>query len=199
MIRATVDPTAEAAPATAPAPAAPDEDLVRRVLAGQREAYSVLVRRHQEEMFRYARGIGLDYDAAQDTVQEAFVVAYTRLRRCREPRRFRQWLMRIVRNRCLDYHRDIRRKTVPLAAADGQAGPVQDGLASRDLRRLLDEAFDRLSPPLRDSFLLRFHGGYSYEEMAELTGKSVSAMKMRVQRTRRELQRYLDGAYTGSM
>lgn len=197
MIRATV--RVESEP-EAPSPGEPpDAELVRRVLAGDREWYGVLVRRYQTEMFRYARGIGLDYDAAQDVVQEAFVAAYTRLHRCREPRRFRQWLMRVVRNRCLDYHRDIRRKTAPLEAMEvGAAGTVgmADPAQGLDLRRDLARAFGRLSPLLRDAFLLKFRAGYTYDEMAEMAGTSASAMKMRVQRARAELQEYLEQAET---
>lgn len=182
----------DAGPAPAEPAAAPDPTLVRRVLEGDREAFSNLVRRHQPEMFRYARGLGLDYDPARDIVQEAFVTAYTKLGSCRDPHRFRQWLMRIVRNRCLDYHGDIRRKTAPLEVLDGAAAELEGPEGGEpDLRRDLEQAFARLSPRLRDAFLLKFQSGYTYDEMADLAGTSASAMKMRVQRARQELRRAL--------
>jgi RNA polymerase sigma factor (sigma-70 family) len=158
-------------------------------------------------MFRYSRGIGLDYDTAQDVIQESFVTAYARLGECRDPTRFRQWLMRIVRNRCLDHHRDIRRNTAPLEVLDGgapaSAGTVPVGsnavAAQRELRLELVRAFDRISPILRDAFLLKFQGGYTYDEMADLAGASASAMKMRVRRARQELKAQLDRSETQPM
>lgn len=197
MMRATADAEADPGPEREPNP--PDAHLVGRTLAGDREAYSTLVRRHQAEMFRYARGIGLDYDTAHDVVQDAFVLAYARLDRCRDLARYRQWLMRIVRNRCLDHHRDIRRRTVPIEVLDSAtAAAEREGADTRrELRRLLKHAFARLSPLRRDAFLLKHHGGYTYDEMADLADASPSAMKMRVQRARQELQEYLEQADAG--
>lgn len=176
------------APQPRAADAADDALRVEEVLGGRREAFSVLVHRHQAEMFRYARGMDLDYDAASDVVQDAFVIAYQRLRQCRDPRRFRQWLMRIVRNHCVDHHRDIRRKTAPLAAVTGGTWP------KAELRRIIGQALGSLSPRLRDAFLLKYHGRYTYEEMAAMARTTPSAMKMRVQRARAELRSYLEDA-----
>lgn len=89
-----------------------DADLVRRVLAGDLEDYSALVRRHQNVLYRYARAMGLDGDTAADMVQDTLVKAYRQLRECRQPGRFRAWLFRILRNRCLDHLKEIGRAHV---------------------------------------------------------------------------------------
>lgn len=176
-----------------------DAALIARVLDGERECYSTLVRRHQNDLYRHARGMGLDHDAAEDLVQDAFVKAYTSLEECRDRDRFRAWLCRILRNRCLDYLRDIRRRVVPLdELQDGPDAPAAH-TTREELRGPLADAFARLPDALREAFLLKHQAGYSYDEMAEIAGASVSAMKMRVHRAREALRSLLiDEGVTGT-
>lgn len=172
--------------------AASDAELVVRVLNGDREGYSILVRRHQDALFRHARGMGLDADTAEDLVQDAFVKAYVSLAECRDPARFRAWVFRILRNGCLDHARDIRRRTVSLEDVPGGADASATAAADRaELRLVIGRALDTLPAALRDAFLLKHQAGYTYEEMADIAGCSVSAMKMRVHRARDALMTYL--------
>ena len=77
-----------------------DADIVARVLAGDTEQYASIVERYQRALYRHAVAMVLDHDAAADMVQDAFVRAYTNLKECRDPRRFRAWLFQTLRNRC---------------------------------------------------------------------------------------------------
>jgi RNA polymerase sigma-70 factor (ECF subfamily) len=169
-----------------PAPAASDAQLVKRVLDGDREAFSELVRRHQESLFRYARSMDVPPDAAQDLAQDAFVRAYQRLEQCRDTSRFRAWLMGILRHLVLDHQRDLRQRTVGLDAVN--EADVAQPPAPVDLRHSLVAALAALPDLLREAFLLRHQQGYSYEEIAAITDSRVSAVKMRVHRAREQLQ-----------
>jgi len=168
-----------------------DSALVARVLGGRRDDYGELVRRHQDLLYRHARGMGLDHDTAVDIVQDAFVKAYAHLGECRDPAQFRAWVCRVARNLCLDYLKNIRRNTIPLSAvpeaAEIPAGDQADLVLSGTLQRAL------LSLPvaLREAFLLKHDAEYTYEEVAELTNASVSAVKMRVHRARESLRGFL--------
>jgi RNA polymerase sigma-70 factor (ECF subfamily) len=168
-----------------------DAALVTVVLAGRQEAFSELVRRHQDSLYRYACSMGVPADVAQDLVQDAFVRGYQRLRQCRDPGRFRAWLLGILRNLVLDYGRDLRQQTVSLEQVP------EVGLATStpqlELRYALGSALGQLPPLLREAFLLRHHQGYGYEEVAAMTGSRVSAVKMRVHRAREQLQQLLAG------
>lgn len=171
-----------------------DRRLVERVLAGDREAFGLLVRTHQARLYRQARGMGLDPDTCEDLVQEAFVSAYGKLAECRDPGRFGLWVYRILRNRCLDHLKDVRRGSVPLEdvtlhARRGQ--PERDAGRAR-LRAGIRRGLEGLSPVLREAFLMKHHLELEYEEMAELEGVTVSAMKMRVKRAREALRRALE-------
>ncbi len=164
-----------------------DGDLVRRVLAGEREAFSILVTRHQATLYRHARGLGVDPDAAQDLVQDAFVKGYLRLGQCREPEKFLSWLFRLFRNLTLDWLRDVRRREEPLETL-GETHAVDGGLDRHEVRDAVAAALAGLPEILREAFLLRHRLDYSYEEIAEITGASVSAAKMRVMRAREALR-----------
>lgn len=167
---------------------AEDAKLVARVLAGNDEAYGRLVRRHQGALFRHARGMGLDRDTAEDMVQEALVKAYTGLDGCRDATAFRAWVFRILRNCCLDHFKNIRRLDVPLEEASPDGADGFGSAPSTELGHELDDALGRISPLLREAFLLKHEAGYSYDEMAEIADTSPSAVKMRVHRAREELR-----------
>ena len=184
----------------APLHAAPDPDgeLVRRVLAGEREAFSTLVTRHQAALYRHARGLGVDPGAAQDLVQDAFLRAYLRLRQCREPERFLSWLLRLSRNLALDWLRDVRRREEPLEAT-GEERAVDGGADRHEVRDAVAAALAGMPEILREAFLLRHQLECSYEEIAEITGASLSAAKMRVQRAREALRDAFDPSATGDV
>jgi RNA polymerase sigma-70 factor, ECF subfamily len=174
----------------APGAQAGDGELVRRVMAGDRDAYTVLVERHQGLLFRQAYALVNDSDAAADLVQDAFVRAYRDLRRCRDPERFRAWVFTIVRNGCRDYLKNIRRRSVPWETHGAELrsahDPHQDA-ENEEFRRRVGEALATLPEAQREAFLLRHVEDLSYEEMAETLGAGVSALKMRVMRAREGL------------
>ena len=169
-------------------PEVDDAALVARVLDGDRRAYERLVERHQSALYRHARGMGLDPDTAEDMVQDALVKAYSGLADCRDGAAFRGWVFRILRNCCLDHLKNIRRRDIPLDEASPDGADGFGDAPSTELRHELDDALGRLSPLLREAFLLKHAGGYSYDELAEITDTSPSAVKMRVHRAREELR-----------
>ncbi|MGH7459179.1 MAG: RNA polymerase sigma factor [Longimicrobiaceae bacterium] len=167
-----------------------DGEIVRLVLSGEREAYGVLVARYQAVLYRHAVGMVRSPDTAEDMVQESFVRGFRELRRCREPDRFGSWIFRVLRNRCLDYLKDKRRRNVSLeeeltATANP---PAAEGVLERER---IHRALHNLPPDQREAFLLKHVEGYGYQEMSGLLGASVSALKMRVMRAREALREAL--------
>jgi len=170
-----------------------DAELIRRILAGERELYAALVVRYQDALFRHAFAMVGDRDAAADLVQESFVKAFARLHTC-EPDRFGAWVFRILRNRCKDWLKNRRQHTSPLLADDHAAPDADDPvrtLERTELGRAVDAALQRLPAAQREAFLLKHVDGLSYEEMAERLDTGVSALKMRVMRAREALQEIL--------
>ncbi|HEX6614899.1 MAG TPA: RNA polymerase sigma factor [Gemmatimonadales bacterium] len=168
--------------------------------AASERDFAALVWRHQNALYRYGRGLGLDHDTALDLVQDAFVKAHARLDQCREPDKARSWLFRIFRNTMLDWARNVRRTEVPLLDVEEPAGE-EDFAERHALREAIGAALASLPPILREAFLLRHELGHSYEEIAELAGVSLSAAKMRVARAHAALRETLEpdfGDVTGA-
>jgi RNA polymerase sigma-70 factor (ECF subfamily) len=171
-------------------PSPDDAAIVTGVLAGDVPRFAQLVSRYQAPLYRYAVSIVLDHDVAADMVQDAFVRVYTNLHSCRDRTRFRAWLFQTLRNRCLDYLKEARRRDVSLDAvspvARADAGPDERADRLR-LRADLRAALQSLPDAQREAFLLHYVHGLPYDTMAGMLRQSTSAMKMRVFRARQAL------------
>jgi len=171
-----------------------DGALVRRVLAGDTEAFAGLVARHRARGLRFAAAMLGDAADAEEALQDAFVRAFRGLRGCREPDRFDAWLLRILVNRCRTRLAGRRRGAAlfvndEVALERAAARPAGDP----DWRQEIDRALARLDAPQREAFLLKHVEGLEYEEMARLTGARIPALKMRVKRACDRLRDLLGG------
>jgi RNA polymerase sigma-70 factor (ECF subfamily) len=169
-----------------------DARVVRDVLAGDRDAYRLLVRRYGDTLYGHALRMSGSPDDAADLVQRALVQGFRRLHTCREPERVGAWLFRIVANLCKDHVRHPRaRRDVPLAplagAVAGSANPEADAQAAETRRRVWG-ALQALTPEQREAFVLKHVEGRSYEEIAAVMDLSVASLKMRVHRAREALK-----------
>jgi RNA polymerase sigma-70 factor, ECF subfamily len=177
----------------------PDETLIDRTREGDRGAREELFRRHWGVAYRVAhRLLGHEQDAL-DAVQEAFLKAITHLDDFDGRSGFRTWLLRIVTNAAIDAgRRRGRRSTLPLGGGDTQGvEPTCDhdpagGLHRQDLRRILDDALGRLSPPVRTAFILFAEAGLSYQEIAAVEGIPLGTVMSRIYAARQKLQAVIE-------
>lgn len=175
-----------------------DAELVAAVLRGDVEAFASLLRRNQDACFRFALRMLGSRDDADDALQSAFVRAFRKLRECRDPSRFRAWLQQIVVNECrtLAVRRDRReRRLVRDAQAMESPAVVPSPEPSGEVEEI-QRALDRLDAEQREAFILKHVEELSYEEMSELTGAGVSALKMRVKRACDRLRQLLEHTWS---
>ncbi|MGE5801688.1 MAG: RNA polymerase sigma factor [Gemmatimonadota bacterium] len=161
-----------------------DADAISRVLDGDPNAFAVLVGRYGDACARFARRmLGSEVDA-EDAVQESFLRAYRALGAYHHRDRFRAWLFRIVANQCRTVLERRRRERRWIATDDiASAGAVVESGARRaEAADVLERALAQLNPVFREALLLKHGEDLEYREMAEITGASVSALKMRVKR-----------------
>ncbi|MBI3790905.1 MAG: RNA polymerase sigma factor [Gemmatimonadetes bacterium] len=176
-------------------PAEADQELINRILAGESELFSILIRRYSDPLYRHALGMTGSPDVAEDILQSSFIKAFNHLAEVRG--RFDAWLFRIVANGCKDWLKNIRRTHLSYDEDDqpsSYATPEED-LDRTELRTDLDQALAHLAPSLREAFVMKHVEGRSYEEMAELLHTTVGALKMRVHRAREALQALLEEKY----
>ena len=170
-----------------------DAELVARACAGEVEAFGRLVDRYHGDCTRFARRMLGNRDDAEDALQEAFVHAYRGLARYHERDAFRGWLYRILVNECRRLAarrwRNERRVVHDEIALERAASRQENGGELRDQLQVL---LARLEPMLREAFLLKYGEELEYVEMAEVTGASISALKMRVKRARDLLRPMLE-------
>ncbi len=169
-----------------------DGEVVRRVLAGDTEAYGLLVARHRHVLLRFAQRMLGDQSEAEDAVQDALVRGYKALEQCEDPERVAAWLYAIVVNRCrtrsVQRHRRKQRflrDDVALHRAPAATPDASEQLAKRDA---LEAALASLDADSRALFLMKYVDGVSYEEMGRTMGMGISALKMRISRTRDRLR-----------
>ncbi len=208
-------PASAAVPAPAPL-AAPleDEELVARVRAGETELFEILMRRHNQRLFRVTRSITGDDALAEDVMQEAYVRAYENLDQFAGRARFSTWLTRIAVHEALARRRRGRR-LVGLPAAEeegtleriageglqltaGRPPSPEEETARGELRETLRRAVDDLPASLRVVFVMREVERLSTAETAAALDLGESAVKVRLHRARRalrdDLERRIGGA-----
>jgi RNA polymerase sigma-70 factor (ECF subfamily) len=169
----------------------PDEDILLRVRNGQRELFEILMRRHNQTVYRAIRSILRDEAEAEDAMQQTYLSAYLNLGQFGGASRFSTWLVRIAINEALDRRRKQLRlvqqegSTVaePPDQADLHAGP-EDQAAVKELGRWLARAIDELPELYRTTVMLREVEGMSTLEVAEVLGVTEEVVKTRLHRAR---------------
>lgn len=171
-----------------------DAALVAATLAGDLNAYGVLVRRYQDTYFRFATRMLGDREDADDALQSAFVRAFRALRDCRDPARFAAWLYQIVINECrtLGSRRARRERRIIPDERELERSAVEHPEGSAAEMEEIQHALDQVDPEQREAFVLKHVEELSYDEMATLTGAGVSALKMRVKRACDRLRELLE-------
>jgi RNA polymerase sigma-70 factor (ECF subfamily) len=176
-------------------PGTEEDEIIRSCLAGDTDRYAVLVERYRTLAFTVAFRMLGDGDEANDAAQDSFIAAYGSLKAFRAGSKFSTWLYRIVLNRCQDRLR-ARRSTVPVEDVAGELRDPRRGpegaAEEREEGGLLQQALDRLPPDYREALVLKHIEGLSYEEMSEVLGATVGALKVRAHRGRELLRDQLE-------
>jgi RNA polymerase sigma-70 factor (ECF subfamily) len=188
-----------------------DRRLLTRAQGGDISAFEELVARHEEKVYGLAlRMTRSEADAAEIT-QDTFLSAYQHLAEFRGEAAFGSWVHRIAANNAL---MRLRRQRVLDVVNEDLAGPeftergslaespetdwtrrADDKILDEELGRAIQEATDALPEGYREVFLLKDVEGLSYEEISEMVGISVPAVKSRLHRARLALREAIDAFY----
>ena len=184
--------------------AADDLALVQRALAGEGNAFRLIMRRNNQRLYRLARGIVHDDSEAEDVVQEAYVRAFAHLRDFRGDASLSTWLSRIAINEALGRVRNARRQAdldpgveTPTEAQvipfplNAEFDPERN-VAQRQIVQLVEAAIDALPDEFRTVFVARVVEGLSIEETADLLDIVPETVKTRLHRARVMIRKQLD-------
>lgn len=168
------------------------------MLRGEVEVFRVLVDRYRDRYARYAFHMLGNREDAEEALQDAFTRAYRSLARCEDPERFGAWLFRILVNRCRTVGARRGRRAKTFVSDEGALlEAAHDHPAERQAwREEIDRALQQLRPDQREAFLLKYVEEKGYDEMSQLTGVGVSALKMRVMRACDRLRELLSEVHS---
>lgn len=168
-----------------------DEALALRARAGDQQAFTSLVLRHQDRVFGFLLRLLTRREEAMDLTQDAFLKAWNALPDWRPEARFSTWLYQIARNSALDLLR--RRQRVEFVSFDSEtsdlalhdpAPPPEEQFAGRQRLGLLERALGALPVEQREILLLRELQDMSYAEIAATLGINEGTVKSRLARAR---------------
>lgn len=181
-----------------------EQELIEAAKSGDRKAMADLVKAYEKTVYNFAFKICRDPDRAENIMQETFLSMIKSLKQFDGKSKLSTWLYRIVANHCL---MEARKKKYEFQSideddelydnnfpADWDSIPV-NVVENKELRNILDNAIQKLSPEYRVVFLLRDVEGISTEETGKITELSVPAVKSRLHRARAFLRKEINEAF----
>ncbi|NQV70552.1 MAG: RNA polymerase sigma factor RpoE [Pseudohongiella sp.] len=182
-----------------------DQQLVDRVLSGNKNAFNLLVLRYQHRVSALIGRFVHDQHEVEDVCQEAFIKAYRALPLFRGDSAFYTWLYRIAVNTAKNYLVSRSRRP-PANDVDVDEAEISEfgaglreienpesKLATDKLKQAIDEAIEDLPEDLRTAFTLREFSGLSYEDITEVMDCPVGTVRSRIFRAREAIDKKIRG------
>jgi RNA polymerase sigma-70 factor (ECF subfamily) len=173
-----------------------DRQLVDKVLSGNRNAFDMLVLRHQHKVYSLVSRFVSDSAEVEDICQEAFIKAYRALSSFRGDSAFYTWLYRIAintaKNHVLSRKRrpltsDVQLEDAEISETGSALSDIADpesNLVTQKLKKAIFDAIEELPDDLRTAFTLREFSGLSYEDITLVMGCPVGTVRSRIFRAR---------------
>lgn len=184
-----------------------DDDIIKRIISGDIDAYGSIMRRYNQRIYRIARSFVTDDAAAMNIVQEAHIKAYTRIDSFRGPEGFFAWLASITRNEALMHLRKHKREVsmedeeLDFMQQTNDESVTNDKLPdalieNKQLQLLINKNIDKLPENFRTVFVLRAVEQLSVKETAQILDIKEETVKTRFFRAKRllrdQIQYYLN-------
>ena len=181
-----------------------DRALVTRILGGDRERFTELVKRYEKRVINYVYRITHRYEEAHDLAQEIFVKVFVAIDRYDPKYQFSTWLFRIAQNSAIDALRKKSVTEVPIARSSDDEPPKDRefadpgvtpyrALKNKQLGAAIDKAVRELPPDYRELIQLRHFAELSYEEIATMKNLPLGTVKNKLFRARNMLKESLEG------
>lgn len=170
-----------------------DTSLVRRAQAGDREAYTELIRQSQDLVYGLAYSELGRFEDAQDAAQETFIRAWVKLGQLRDGAQFRPWLRTLARNECRMFRRRFPMREAELTEALAVKENEVEDLVT------VEQALSGLSETNREAFVLFTFHSLSLQEVADFLGVPTSTVMSRLRNARAQLRKDMEQKATQTM
>jgi RNA polymerase sigma-70 factor (ECF subfamily) len=178
-----------------------DEAVVERMRAGEVELFELIMRRHNQKLYRIARGMGIDDAECDDVIQQCYINAYSRLAQFQGTSSFSTWLVRILINECLMSKRKSKAAVtssgelhgfddLPIEFEEDAVTPESE-MIRNEVRRVVEEAIEKLPGDYRVVYVMREMETMSIKEIASALDLTEVNVKVRLLRARTKLRNSL--------
>lgn len=173
---------------------ASDIEIVNRCLAGDVNAFEVLIEKYKKAVFNVAFRMMGSREEAEDVSQEAFLRIYNSLSKYNPEYKFMTWAMKITTNLCLDSLRKRKAETTNIDdnfEIKDEGDTPEEEYIRKENQRLVQDAIMSLPYKYREFLVLFHHRNLSYQEIMDITGESLTIVKNRLYRARQMLKQEL--------
>ncbi len=159
-----------------------DYELIRDFLSGNQQSFNSLAKRYQERIYWHARRMLGDHDDAHEIVQQVLMVMYNKLNTFNFSSSLYTWIYKVTSTRCLNLlKKKSLRKIFTFSTNESVANQSYDniveGIESKEMLVKMEKLLQKLPVKQREVFVMRNYDDLSYEEISEITGKTVGALK----------------------
>lgn len=159
-----------------------DSEFIRQFKSGDVRGFNEIVRKYQQQVYWVIRKMVLDHDVADDITQEVFIKVHSALKDFREESNLFTWLYRISVNYSINHIKKVKvRNTISVEMVTEQIeskDKAADEIIDDDAKKqILEQAIETLPAQQRAVFNLRYYDRLSYDNIAEILGKSVGGIK----------------------
>lgn len=175
-----------------------DAYLVKRLQAGELDAFDVLFRKYRRKLLAYVLGLLHDRERAEDVVQESFVELAAKMRKIDPEKGVSPWLYRVARNRAIDVLRHRRFEVLPgddylaetVGADSSREAPTPDGeMVAEERRQEVRRMLNALPEKERDLLMLRFYGDLTFAEIAQVVRRPLGTVLWQVNKSLKKLRK----------
>lgn len=174
-----------------------DKELLAKIKNPDTRNYgfNMLVRTYQQRVYWHVRKMVIDHDDADDLTQEVFIKIHRHIDTFREDSQLFTWIYRIATNECLTFlDKKKRRFFLPIGDVEGELNLKLDSsshVTGDEIQRKLQKALLKLPDKQRVVFNMKYFEDLSYEQMSEVTGTSVGALKASYHHATKKIEEYL--------
>lgn len=182
-----------------------EQELIERILNGEKKLYEIIVRRFNPYLYKIGRSYNFSHEDTEDLMQDSFVDAYKNLSQFEARSGFKTWLIRIMLNNCFrkkskssfknETMKEITDSDRPLYAQSGE--DTANLVSRRELNSIIETAIAELPHEYRMVFSLREINGCSVAETAELLNISEANVKVRLNRAKTMLRNNIENDFIG--
>ncbi|MDE6686230.1 MAG: RNA polymerase sigma factor [Lachnospiraceae bacterium] len=169
-----------------------ENDLIKDVQSGSREAMNILIGNYYQAVFAYFYKNTSKYHQSKDLTQEVFIKMVSGISRYRPKASFKSWLFTIASNHLKNYYRLLSRHPEYLEISEDV--PASETVVSEvEIKNDIKEALAHLPPEQKETIILRFYNDFTIKEISKITGAMETTVKARIRYGLEKLKKELEG------